>query len=479
MKKFLLSIILFCIVSNGIIAQVNYMIINRVDGSSINVKVSDINKVTFVPKTELDNINIQLNKTYSSVYNFYDNGFIKYGDMAGNMLFMSNTSSNMNMYNFACRDTSKIVYTIWKNGFLTIANINNLLYNISSLKSDYSYDMDEINNICAQAYFLRALLHLDLSMCYSQPYKYTSDASHLGIPVLNKVPPGLDSSPRSTMQETYVQVIADLNLALETFPSNYPSDSYNASSLACKALLARVYLYMEKWDLAEQYASEVINKVPLTTRANYVSMYSQNDKGESIFKLSGYGTGKNTSKFYQYGSALGIPADTLYSLYTDSRDIRKNLLYYYPDTKKGKVCMKYYLQNNTDANKSADLLVLRASEMYLIRAEARMKQGNLDNAAADIKALEARALGINTSDVTLNYANAADLDRIIEIESIKELSFEGHRFFDIARQKKDVIREKATNSSVKHLIYPNYRYALPIPYYELILNPLMLQNPGY
>ncbi len=433
---------------------------------------------------ELDGLRAALPGAYSVTYNFYDNGFIKYGDVAGNMLKMSSVASSTDMveqYNFTSNPTQEtgVVGMLWKKGYVVMTNVNNIIKYAPALKSSYPNDVDEINNICAQAYFLRALMHLDLSLCYSQPYNYTSDASHLGIPVLQQAPSANDPIARATMYDTYAQVIADLNLALETFASNYQSDSYYASPLACKALLARVYLYMEKWDLAEQYATEVINKVPLTTRANYVSMYSQNDKGESIFKLSGYGTGKNTSKFYQYGSALGIPADTLYSLYTDSRDIRKNLLYYYPDTKKGKVCMKYYLQNNTDANKSADLLVLRASEMYLIRAEARMKQGNLDNAAADIKALEARALGINTSDVTLNYANAADLDRIIEIESIKELSFEGHRFFDIARQKKDVIREKATNSSVQHLVYPDYRYALPISLVECEANKAMQQNPGY
>lgn len=434
---------------------------------------------------ELDGLRAALPGAYSVTYDFYDNELLKYGDVAGNMVRLSSVTSSIgmvNQYNFTSlpeQETTAVGY-LWKRGYIAMSNINNILLYAPDLKTAYPHDIDEINNICAQAYFLRALMHLNLSLCYAQPYNYTSDASHWGVPVLTRVPSANDPVLRGTMKETYKRIIDDLNLSLNSFSSGYTFNAYYASPVACRALLARVYLYMEDWDKAIEYANEVINIVPLTTRANYVAMYAQNTTGsEAILRLSAYDAGKQTSVFYQYGSAIALPADTLYSLFTDDRDIRQSLLYYRPDTKKGKVCMKYYLQNNTDTKKVADPFILRGSEMYLIRAEAWLRKGDLNKAASDIKTIEARALGVTPAEVQLNYTNAQELDRLLEIERIKELSFEGHRFFDIARQKKDVVREKATNSNVRKLSYPDYRYALPIPLVEKEANPQIQQNPGY
>lgn len=435
--------------------------------------------------SELDGLVAALPGAYSVTYNFYDSEFLKYGDVAGNMLRMSSVSGTadmVNQYNFTSlpsQETGAVGY-LWKRGYIVMSNVNNILLYAPALKEDYPHDLDEIDNIMAQAYFLRALMHLDLALCFAQPYNFTSDASHWGVPVMTKLPAAGAPVLRATMKKTYERILDDINLALNAFTDDYEFDPHYASPLACKALLARVYLYMGKWDLAEQYASEVIGAVPLTARENYVDMFAQNNIGdEAIFRLSGYNAGKSTGKFYEYGSAAAIPADTLYAQFTDDRDIRLKLLYNKPDTKKGKVCMKYYLKNITDVKQGADLFVFRTSEMYLIRAEARMKQNQLDDAADDIRKLEGRALGIDPDDVALDYQNAADLDRLIEIERIRELSFEGHRFFDLARQKKDIVRETGTNSSMKHLHYPDYRYALPISLVERDANPEIQQNGGY
>lgn len=434
--------------------------------------------------SDLDGLRAALPGAYRVTYNFYDNEFIKYGDVAGNMVRMSNISGGnmIEQYNFTSdpsQETSAVGY-LWKRGYIVMSNVNNIIEYAPALKSAYPHNSTEIDNICAQAYFLRALMHFNLMLCYSQPRNYTKDASHLGIPVMTKNPSANNPVIRSTVKQTYDRVIDDLNLALDNFDTNYTFNPHYASPLACKALLARVYLYMENWEQAEKLATEVINLKGLTPYDKYVSMYSQNYIGEeAIFRLSTYDVGKQTSVFYKYGSALAFPADTLYSLFTDSRDIRKDLLYYRPETKTGKVNMKFFLKDTSDPKKGTDLFVLRSSEMYLIRAESYMQRDLLIEAIADVKTLEARALGVSPSEVTLNYSSKEDVDKLIEIERIKELSFEGHRFFDIARQNKDVIREKATNSSVRHLVYPDYRFALPIPLVEKEANPEIQQNEGY
>lgn len=434
---------------------------------------------------EYDGLVAALTGAYRVTYNFYDGEFVKYGDVAGNMVRMSNVAgSNMiDQYNFTSepsQETSAVGY-IWKKGFIVLTNINNIVEYSASLKKNFPQKATDIDFIVAQAYFLRALMHFNLVLCYAQPYNYTADASHWGVPVMTQNPSANSPVIRSTVKQTYDRIIEDLNLAMKTFEISTLDDPFYAgNTTAAKALLARVYLHMGDWKKAEEEATFVINRKKLTPRDKYISMYSENYTGdEAIFRLSAFDAGKQTSIFYRYGSAVAFPADTLYSLYTDDRDIRRDLLYYRPEFKSGKVNMKFFFRDTTDPLKGTGHFVLRSSEMYLIRAEANMNMNQLDKAIEDIKILEARAQGITPAEVVLNYTTKEDVDRIIEIERIKELAFEGHRFFDIARQKKNVVREKATNSNVRILTYPNYRFALPIPLVEKEANPEIQQNEGY
>ena len=115
--------------------------------------------------------------------------------------------------------------------------------------------------------------------------------------------------------------------------------------------------------------------------------------------------------------------------------------------------------------------------MYLIRAEANCYlPGGETTAANDIKALQARALGKQPSEINLVYSSVEDLLKLVEKERIKELCFEGHRLFDITRKKQNMVRESSTNSIVKIKTYPMiglcYLYLWmrlrPIPRYSLI-----------
>ncbi|MCH5328404.1 MAG: RagB/SusD family nutrient uptake outer membrane protein, partial [Coprobacter sp.] len=83
------------------------------------------------------------------------------------------------------------------------------------------------------------------------------------------------------------------------------------------------------------------------------------------------------------------------------------------------------------------------------------------------------------NEITLTYSGKDELARIIEIERIKELCFEGHRFFDITRRKQNLVRSPHTTSSVKKITYPSYKFVLPIPEREMGVNHNMQPNPGY
>lgn len=436
---------------------------------------------------EFDGLKTAMYGAYSVTYDFYDSHFSKYAEVAGNMTRLSSVTSSDDMvdqYNFTSspdQETTAVGY-IWKNGFIIMSNVNNILYYAPGLKKSFPNNLRDIELIEAQALFLRALTHLDITLCYGQHYTYTPDASHLGIPVLTRLPAAGETILRNSVKEVYDQILSDLNKAIEIFGDTPMTSPYYASADACKALLSRVYLYMEDWDKAEQYASEVIPKFPLTPREKYAEMYHNPDYlgSEAIFRLSGYKASTTLKKFYDPTSPVATPADTLFSLFDNPDDVRLSLLKYTNDNGYTvNACTKFYIPDNKipDEDRHYDPFVLRSSEMYLNRAEARCKKGNLEGAASDLKTLIARATGLSESSVNLTYSNSEELMQLIVKERVKELCFEGHNFFDITRRKSDLHRELSTNSVVRYMAYPSDYFVLPIPQIEMDSNIGIQPNP--
>mgnify|MGYP000780135395 FL=1 len=149
-------------------------------------------------------------------------------------------------------------------------------------------------------------------------------------------------------------------------------------------------------------------------------------------------------------------------------------------------CVKYYVndkykKDNNGLYGHSDPFVVRCSEMYLIRAEALCNRTNpdLDGAAADLKALIARATGKKAEEITLEYSGQDGMNALIERERMRELCFEGHRLLDIARRHQNLVRDESSSAITKTLEYPDYRFVLPICQLEMDSNPAMQQNPGY
>jgi hypothetical protein len=118
-----------------------------------------------------------------------------------------------------------------------------------------------------------------------------------------------------------------------------------------------------------------------------------------------------------------------------------------------------------------NLPILRASELYLIRAEARFKTGNFAGARADLDALRSkRNLGPVASDLAGN-----DLFEKILQEKRVEFALEGHRFFDLKRNGLDIRKHR----NLPVVPYADYRVLTNLPLGELQLNYKLEQNPGY
>ena len=466
--------------------------------SFLNVEVVGKNTIEAFFK-DYDSFRAAGEGLHRTMFDFYDDQFIRYAEIKGDLVNVNAINADegiLALFNYELTPSyiSSFPQTLWKSGYIVITNANNIIEYGPRLKDDFPNRTEAIDSIVASAHFARALAHFDLCNCYAQPYNYTEDASHIGIPVVDHIPGFDDVIDRKPVSQVYSLILSDLHTAEDLFKETADFDIYHVSKVACEALLARVYLYMEDYENAEIYAKKVMDKIPLTPASAYVSMFrnpnSDRKVDESIFRLNGAFLTSSMNALCDPTKSIKIEPDPTIVNYYDINDVRRELFTYIPESIEGDVYQGqtypaickflYYKSNNVDY-RCTDPFVLRCSEMYLIHAEALCNgsKQDLDGAAQDLKALIARALDITVDEVSLIYSSKEDMQNLIERERIKELCYEGHRIFDIIRNKKNLVRSSETNSTVKTINYPDYRFVLPISQLEMQSNPDMVQNQGY
>ncbi|WP_026260974.1 RagB/SusD family nutrient uptake outer membrane protein [Spirosoma luteum] len=126
---------------------------------------------------------------------------------------------------------------------------------------------------------------------------------------------------------------------------------------------------------------------------------------------------------------------------------------------------KYEIQkNNTFTEQDNDFVVYRLADVYLMRAEANMRLGNMGAALPDLNLVRARAGMPAYTTITLDELLA---------ERGRELAWEQHRRQDLIRfgQYNKAWRFKPADQA--------FRNIFPIPKDQLSLNPNLKQNPGY
>ncbi|MBO9585069.1 MAG: RagB/SusD family nutrient uptake outer membrane protein [Flavobacterium sp.] len=428
--------------------------------------------------------------------------YATYADLqGGNIKFtptIGATSSSTNTGTISIRDNTAGIYSFddraeesnlasfYANSY-GIINQANLLLEFTDALPDAT--IEEKNQIKAEALTIRAYTHFLLSQVYSQNYGFTADASHLGI-VYSKASTNekLTYPARETVANTYTLIINDIKTALDLYTDNTlisgPTYSY-FNKVNTKALLSRVYLYKKDWKNAYDTANDIISNsgVVLTVSENYVAQWEQpdlpiseilleftvrrnNEGNASLTMASAYGYTTNSN--YGYYSASN---DLIY-LY-ESNDIRKQLFL----TKSiGTIVNLQLVPLNYNFTKkyqdNPGYVAFRLSEQYLIRAEAAIGLNNVDQARTDINTIRARA------KATLLTDNSNILEALL-LERRKEFCFEGHLFFDIARNKKDVSRNDGCISSACSVTYPSPKYILPIPRSNINLNTNLKQNESY
>jgi len=378
-----------------------------------------------------------------------------------------NRASDWASYQGSSTDRSNLAENIWSIGYKVIDRANRILESGTELN---------INDIKGQAYAFRALAHFDLVRIYAQHYTFTAGASHLGVPIVTTVDP-LAKPARNTVKEVYDQVIADFKSSLELI--NDTKNSYYFSKNVVRALLSRVYLYKEDWTNAVAMADAVINsgKYSLVSNANYAKIFSTDHSTESIFEIDmnptdNNGSGSLAGNYLASGYAEYLPTSDLYDL-IPVNDVRKTLFVTDPKLSGG-VYGKIRVNKYSNALGYDNTPVIRLSEVYLNRAEANYHLNNAGAAQADVNLIRKRGL---PTAANVTATGAALLEEIL-LERRIELSFEGHRLWDLTRNKKGVFRTNCTSTTCS-VPYPDNRFVLAIGKFEIDVNENMIQNPGY
>lgn len=370
-----------------------------------------------------------------------------------------------------------ITEDMWERMYEAVNSANAIINSEAEIPS---VEAEDHSHIVGEAYALRGQIYFDLVRLYGQHYTYTDDASHPGVPLV--LEHDRESEPsRNTVAEVYDQIIDDMTTAISMMKPTTRTGSTSAlSSTAVKALLARVYLYMENWAQAEQLSTEVINSgdYGLVPTGNYVASWASDYSSESIFEIAvtendNRGSDALGRMYIQQGYGDYLPSNDLISLIPEG-DVRHGL--YIEDSGLSGEYAPFRMNKYPSIQGEDNTKVIRLSEVYLMRAEAAAMQSKEDIARDDVTMIRQRGL---PSAAPVTAAGQALLDEIA-LERRIELAYEGQRLWDLMRKKQDMVRNQCTSlASACTVTYPNDRFVLPIPAAELNANPNIAQNPGY
>lgn len=343
---------------------------------------------------------------------------------------------------------------LWLDSYNAINIANNVLASLSVVSEA------DRNTVEGEALFIRAILNFELVRFYGKPYVAGQPNNQLGIPLITTPTRGINAEsqvPRSTVEQVYAAIIADLISAEAKLPQ---TNTWRASSLAASALLARVYLQKGDYANARDAANKVITSGKFSLLASYEDVFNRDaNSSEDIFaiQLTEQDGLNNMNTFFSIPAFGGRDGDIEIldghlNLYP-AGDLRRELFF------EGAGAVRSGKWNNQFGNVG----LIRLAEMYLIRAESNARLGTSTGATvlADYNTIRTRAgLPASVGAITVNQ---------ILLERRLELAHEGFRIHDVKR----------TQQKVGNFNYDADKLVFPIPFREIEVNKALQQNPGY
>lgn len=382
------------------------------------------------------------------------------GAMSADEAYSLNASFDAFRTNTLAANTPGASVSLWNGLYIRIARAN---YAIAGISAATNLSAALKNQLLGEAKFIRAWCYFYLVNFWGKsPLVLSTDALTTGL------------LPGASVEDVYKQIVQDLTEAKAVLKPAYPStERARANVYVVSAFLARVYFYQQNWPAAETEATNVIgsNGYGIVMDLNNVFLNNSNETiwQSSLLGSSGIPQTIFGSEFLPSGTTpTYVLYDTLANTFEEGDQRKVNWTqsisylsktYYYP--------YKYKVKT-TSAGKEYPILI-RLSEMYLIRAEARANQDKLLDAQADLKEVRQRAGLTTTAETKEELLAALEHERWVEL--FTEFS---DRWFNLKRLNKAT----AVLSKIKPDWKP-FQQLYPIPPAARKSNPNLDNNPEY
>ena len=424
-----------------------------------------------------ENIEGVVNGVYAKFASeFYSGGNFLQMTSAHTPYFSSSGTKGEQFGTFNISPTLKNLYDTWVEIYSCVDHANHLIENLHLLAPNLSTTPRNLG----QAHFLRALTYFDLVRVWGEVPLRTTPAEESTLFL-----------PKSSKQEIYNQIIADLETAAQLLPAQEYIPG-RPLSYAAYAYLAKVYMTMatetnlsgsssDYWELAYTNAKLVYDEQVYSLVDTYEILFTEGNENtsESIFEIQ-YTAGGTSTKSGQHSFIMG-PAKSDFNRRNTGGNLRVNRLAYhdhyidynvattsthpdprlevtyvsdeyteiiapfkvrkiYPIQFSGGFAVnwikKYQEVENTNINSNRNRMVFRYADLLLMLAEIENERGNYLLSKNYIKEVLDRA---NTTlydlaDIDNITGGDALRDRILK-ERIYELLGEGHEWFDLRRQQ--------------------------------------------
>ena len=428
---------------------------------------------------------------YRQLWNYYsspNSGLQGIPDILSDNVIIAQTGrrSNRNYYEYRyVPSTGGAIDLYWSEAYEAVNAANLVIAQIDNLANG-----PEKDNILGQALAIRAWAHFDLARVYAKIPTQSSDAGSSPGIIYIKVEDGDTEDPfaqpeRETVSSNYAEIIGDLERASELISDDNGQGRLNSNGVF--GLLSRVYLYNGEYQKVINAANNV--DVDLATAEELEGVYTDSNEAGIVVKLaintSSESSGNNVGVLYSQTTASADVSEYVFDFdfynSIDDNDLRKDIISYTGVNQGNEYnAIKKFLGETGQVNGRVDVKVMRAAEVLLNKAEAQFELNQ--DALTTLNALRDLRYSSYAGGET-----GADLEDAIQFERRVELSFEGHRFFDLKRRNESVVRStmgdisdgSGTPPDFPTLPADNFRFQLPIPIGEINANQNIAQNPGY
>ncbi|SDE58852.1 Starch-binding associating with outer membrane [Mucilaginibacter pineti] len=251
------------------------------------------------------------------------------GDMYGGNA-RSYSSDIFNYGNFSVTADNNLIDNGWNSLFTVVAQSNAVINNLKNVPADVPANV--VNNALGEAHLMRALAYFDLVRVWGNVPIIENNLDHINDFQLNTNP----------VADVYKFIINDLTFAEANCVHMVRNGSSQAqgrvSSGSASALLAKVYLYMQRYADARTEAEKVINSGEFklygpgagdVNGKTYNDLYktANNNNEESVIALqwaggAPFGRGNSIQASFAYSSVLTGTGDG-YAVVGPTVDLQK------------------------------------------------------------------------------------------------------------------------------------------------------------